>query len=81
MQSRNIDLSGTSNSTSASANNNNSNGHTKNSQPKSLALDADDYVDVVLRKEINLWFTKNSSPEAGENLCEPTNAHPAKDHP
>ena len=71
MQSRNVDLN--------SVSSNNTKGFTKNTRSASLDKNSDDYLDVVLRKEINLWFKKNGSSGKHPGIIEPANGYPNKD--
>ncbi len=63
---------------SNSAGSNNTKGFTKNEKSASLARHNDDYLDVVLRKEINLWFQQNDTPERQPGIIEPTKGYPIK---
>lgn len=73
MQSRNVDVN--------SAGSNKTNGFTKDIHNTSLNRNNDDYLDIVLRKEINLWFQKNSSTENETSIIEPTNDFPFNNAP
>lgn len=68
MQSSNVDLN--------SVSSDNSNSFKKISQSASLERNNDDYLDLVLRKEINLWFKKNSAGDNQPGIIEPANADP-----
>ena len=68
MQSRNINLN--------SVSSDNGNSFKKTSQSASLERNNDDYLDLVLRKEINLWFKKNSAGDNQPGIVEPVNAYP-----
>lgn len=73
MQSRNVDVN--------NASSNKTNGFTKDINTTSLNRNNDDYLDIVLRKEINLWFQKNSSAENETSIIEPTNGFPFNNAP
>ena len=68
MQSRNVDLN--------SVSSNNARGFIKTARSASREQNSDDYVEVVLRKEINLWFQKNASSENATSISEPTKGAP-----
>ncbi len=63
---------------SNSAGSNNTNGFTKNVRTASHERHSDDYIDLELRKGINLWFKKNSSSGNQPGMIEPTNSYPIK---
>jgi hypothetical protein len=66
MQSRNADLN--------SVSSKNTKALTKNTRSASLEQNNDDYLDLVLRKEISQWFQKNSSSENETGAMEMANS-------
>ena len=70
MQSRNMDVNST--NTSASSSSNNTNGFTKSKRSAFHYQNSDDYVDLVLRNEIDKWFKKNSPKENESSAIELT---------
>ena len=73
MQSRNADLN--------SVSSKNTKALTKNRRSASLEQNNDDYLDLVLRKEISQWFQKNSSSENETSAMEIANSQPFKAAP
>ena len=76
MQSRNMDVN--SSNTSASSGSNNTTGFTKSKRSAFHYQNSDDYVDLVLRNEIDQWFKKNSPKENESSTIEPTKSERAE---
>ena len=64
MQSRNVDIN--------SVSSNNASSFTKSKRSAFHYQNSDDYVDLVLRNEIDQWFKKNSPKENETSTIEPT---------